>query len=64
MDAFRKQSMPVSPRARATLQSAMYFARKRNRAARAAASPVGSDRERELIDNEIDQAIDNPDPGE
>lgn len=61
MDNFRKQGMPDSPRGRATLQSAMYFARKRNRAARAAASPVGQDRERQPIDNDIDSTIDNPD---
>lgn len=53
--------MPADARQRAALQSTLYTARKRNRIARAAASPVGEDRERPLIDNNIDTPIDNPD---
>lgn len=59
MDVFRKSAMPGSPQARLALQRSLYFARKRNRAARAPASPVGADRERDLIDNDIDGNIDN-----
>lgn len=61
MDTFRKQQMPTSLRGRAAAQSSMYFARKRNRAARALTSPVGEDRQREPIDNDMDKPIDNPD---
>lgn len=61
MDNFRRQGMPTTPRGRARVQAAMYFARKKNRAARAAASPPGEDRERLPIDNDIDGNIDNPD---
>lgn len=57
MNTFKNPATRIT----AAQQAAMYHLRKRNRMARAPASPVGEDRERLPIDTPIDMPIDNPD---
>jgi hypothetical protein len=63
MNTFKAPARRIS----AAQQAGLYFMRKRNRLARAAASPAPTDadegvnRERLNIDHEIDIPIDNPD---